>query len=71
METSTYGSELVALRIEIEELNEVRFKPHTMGIDLYNQSHVLCDNKYVVWNMQLPSSSFKKKHNSVAYHKCR
>ena len=39
-------------------------------IDFYKKSHVLCDNKSVVWNIQIPSSSLKKKHNYVAYHKC-
>ena len=29
------------------------------------------DNKSVVANMQLPSSTLKKKHNSCAFHKCR
>ena len=71
VETSTYGSELVALWISTEELTKVRYKLHMMGIELYNVSHVLCDNKSVVWNMQLSSSSLKKKHNYVAYHKCR
>ena len=42
-----------------------------MDIDFYNQSHVLCDNKFVVSNMQLLSIFLNKKHTSVAYHKCR
>ena len=71
VETSMYGSELVALRLAIETLIEVRYKLRMMGIAFYRQSYVLCDNKSVVLNMQLPSSSLKKKHNSVAYHKCR
>ena len=71
METSTYGSEMVALRIALEALTKVRHKLSMMGIDFYNQSHVLCEKKIEVWNMKLPSSSLKKNLDSVAYQKCR
>ena len=71
VDTSTCGSELVALCISIEALTEVRNKLCMVGIALYKESYVLCDNKYMVCNMKLLSSSFKKKHNYVAYHKCR
>ena len=42
-----------------------------MGIDFYKQSNLLCDNKFVVWNMQILSSSLKRKQDFVAYHRCR
>ena len=71
METSTCGSELVALCIAIGALTEVRYKLRTMVIDFYKNLHVFCDKKYVVCNMQPPPISSKKKHNYVAYHKCR
>ena len=51
VETSTYRSDLVALRIAIKALTEVGYKLCMMGIDFYKKSYVLCDNKYVVWNM--------------------
>ena len=62
---------MVALRIAIEALTEVRYKLCMMVIGFYNHSHVLCDKKSVVWNMQLPSNSLKKNHNYVVYHNCR
>ncbi len=34
-------------------------------------STLLGDNNSVIVNTQLPSSSIKKKHNSVAFHKAR
>ena len=34
-------------------------------------SVVLCDNQGVVLNTSLPSSSLKKKHNAIAYHRVR
>ena len=42
-----------------------------MGIAFEQSSTILCDNQACVINMQLPSSSLKKKNNAVAYHKCR
>ena len=71
IETSSYGSELVALRIALEGLLEIRYKLRMMGINFNETSPVLCDNMGVVTNMQFPTSSLKKKHNAVAYHKIR
>jgi len=34
-------------------------------------SNILCDNLAVIFNTQFPSSNLKKKHNAVAYHRCR
>ena len=71
METSTYGSELVAMRIAVELLLEVRYKLRMMGLNFAPCSTILGDNQSVITNMQLPSSNLKKKHNSVAFHKAR
>ena len=71
VETSTYGAELVALRIAIDIVVEFRYKLRMMGIPLKGPSQVLCDNKGVVLNTTLPSSTLKKKHNAIAYHRVR
>ena len=71
MEMSTYGSELVAMRLATEHLLEIRYKLQMMGTALEPCSAILCDNQAVILNMQLPSSTLKKKHNSVAFHKSR
>jgi len=71
VETSTYGAELVALRIAIDNVVEFRYKLRMMGIPLKGPSHVLCDNRSVVLNTTLPSSTLKKKHNAIAYHRVR
>ena len=71
VESSTYGAELVALRIAVEGIIEFRYKLRMMGIAIQGPSQVLCDNKSVVLNMTLPSSTLKKKHNAIAYHKVR
>ena len=71
VETSTYGAELVALRIATEIIIEFRYKLRMMGIPLSGPSVALCDNQGVVLNTSLPSSSLKKKHNAIAYHRVR
>ena len=71
VETSTYGAEIVALRIGVEIALEIRYKLRMMGIKFNPVTNVLCDNLSVVINAQFPTSSLKKKHNAVAYHKIR
>jgi hypothetical protein len=71
VETSTYGSELVAARIAIEMIIEYRYKLRMMGFKVTQPSVLLVDNLAVVTNSTLPSSSLKKKHNAIAYHKIR
>jgi len=71
VESSTYGSELVAMRVAVEAVLELRYKLRMMGIQIEDTTNVLSDNQAVVINTQFPSSNLKKKHNAVAYHKCR
>ena len=71
VETSTYGSELVAARIAIEMIIEYRYKLRMMGFCVDQPAVLFVDNEAVVKNTTLPSSSLKKKHNAIAYHKVR
>ena len=71
IETSTYGAELVAMRIAVEFIMEFRYKLRMMGMPLHGPSLLFCDNKGVVLNTTLPSSTLKKKHNAIAYHRVR
>ena len=69
--SSSYGSELVALRIAVEAALDIRYKLRMMGLRVENASTMLCDNQATVFNTQFPSTNLKKKHNAVAYHQCR
>ena len=71
VESSTYGAELVAARIAIECILEFRFKLRMMGFTIDGPAVLLVDNEAVVKNTLLPSSTLKKKHNAIAYHKVR
>ena len=62
---------MVAAHIVVEALLEIRYKLRMMGVPIEETSNFLCDNEAVVFNTQFPSSNLKKKHNAVAYHKCR
>ena len=71
VETSTFGSEIVALRIAIEMIEGLRYKLRMMGVPIDGPCDVFCDNEGVVKNVSRPESPIKKKHNSIAYHKAR
>ena len=66
VETSTYGAEIVALRVGVEMALEIRYKLRMMGIKFEPVTNILCDNMSVVINAQFPTSNIKKKHNAVA-----
>jgi len=72
VETSTHVSELVAFCLAVEQLLDIRNKLRRMGIKVEKTSQILGANKAVIMNIQqLPSSTMKKKHNSVAFHKSK
>ena len=50
---------------------EFRYKLRMMGFTINGPSVLFVDNEAVVKNTTLPSSTLKKKHNAVAYHKVR
>jgi len=41
------------------------------GIPIDGPTNVYCDNASVVTNAQIPESTLKRKHNSIAYHRVR
>jgi hypothetical protein len=71
VETSTYGSELVASRVATELILEVRYMLRSLGVALYGPALMLGDNMSVVLNTTVPSSVLKKKHIAIAYHRVR
>ena len=71
IECATYGSELATARIAIEGVLAMRYKARMLGVQVTKPATILVDNMSVVNNLQLPSSSLKKKHHACAYHKCR
>jgi hypothetical protein len=71
VESSTYGSELVAARIATELILELRYMLRMIGVPLDGPAMMLGDNMSVVLNTTLPSSVLKKKHCAIGYHRVR
>mmetsp|Transcript_12139 Transcript_12139/g.17505 ORF Transcript_12139/g.17505 Transcript_12139/m.17505 type:complete len:474 (-) Transcript_12139:35-1456(-) len=71
IESSTFGSEFVALKIATEQNEALRYKLRMLGIPIAGASNVFCDNKSVVQNVTDPASTLSKKHNAICYHKVR
>ena len=57
--------------IAVELLESLRYKLRMFGIPLEGPANVFGDNTSVVTNATIPSSTLKKKHNSIAYHRVR
>ncbi len=71
VELSTFGSKFIAMHILVELLESLHYKLRMMGIPIDGPANVFCDNKSVVSNATIPTSTLKKKHNSIAYHRVR
>ena len=71
VESATYGSELVAARIATELTMAMRYRLRMLGVPIKGATIGFGDNMSVITNCSLPSSSLKKKHNAIAYHKVR
>ena len=71
VETSTFGSEYIAMRMAIETIEGLRYKLRMFGVKIEGSANVFCDNESVIKNSTMPESRIKKKHNSIAYHKTR
>ena len=73
VESSTFSSEFIALKVAVETTQFLRFKLRSFGIPILNNdpAYVFCDNQSVVNNSTLVESKMLKKHSSVAFHLVR
>jgi hypothetical protein len=71
VETSTYGSEMVASRISTEFILEIRYMLWSLGVALDGPALMLGDNLSVVLNTTVTSIVLKKKQNAISYHRVR
>jgi hypothetical protein len=70
-ESSTFGSEFVALRITTEKVEALRTKLRQFGVPLYGHCDTFVNNKSVVTQSTKLESTLTNKHNSIVYHKVR
>ena len=71
VESSTFGSEYVALRLVTDAIEGLRYKLRMLGVPIDGKTNVFCDNESVVKNSTAPESTLKKKHNAICYHRVR
>ena len=64
VETSTFGSEFVALPIAVELIEALRYKLRMFGIPIEGATNVFCDNEAVTKNAIYL-------HSPIAYHRTR
>jgi hypothetical protein len=71
VESSTFGSEFIAMKTAVEQVEALRYKLWMMGIGINGPTNMFCDNKAAFKNSAFQESNIKKKHNSIAYHQTR
>ena len=71
VETSSFGSEFVTLRIGTEMIQSLRYKLRMFGVPIVGPTDVFCDNESITKNASVPESVLNKKHNSICYHRVR
>ena len=71
VETSSFGSELAAMKTAVELVEGLRYKLRMMGVPLDGPTHIKADNMSVIYNCSNPASQLKKKSNAIAYHYVR
>ena len=67
-ETSTFGSEFVAMKQATEYVRGLHYKLRMLGIQCQEPTFMYGDNQSVLANTTAPDSTLKKKSNSIAYH---
>ena len=55
----------------VELVMALRYKLRMFGVPVDGPTGMFCDNEAVYKNSSTPESVLRKKHHSVAYHKCR
>ena len=71
VEASTFGSEFQAMKNAVELIESLRYKLRMFGVPIDGPTNIFCDNEAVYKKTSLPESTLKKKHHSIAYHRCR
>lgn len=68
VETSSFGSEFIAMKQCCEYIRGLRYKLRMMGIPVVGPAYISGDNQSVLANTTIPDSVLKKKSQSIAYH---
>ena len=69
VEASSFVSEFLALRIDIEIIEALRYKLRCFVIRVEVHAGLFCDNMSVVNNYSKPNSELKNRHNAIFCHR--
>ena len=67
VESSSFGSEFIAMKQCCEYVRGLRYKLRMMGIPCNRPTYIMGDNQSVLANASVPDSTLKKKNQSIAY----
>jgi hypothetical protein len=68
VETATYGSEFMVARQAAQQIIDLRYTLHMMGIPLNGPSWMFDNNASVIASSTIPHSTLNKRHNALSYH---
>ena len=71
VESSTFGSEFVAMRTAMERCKALRYKLRMFGIPIDGPTNILGDNESVVNGASKVEARLNKKHNAICFHAVR
>ena len=71
VETSTFGSEVTAMKNFVDLIAALRYKLRMFVIPIERSTDIFCDNEAVYKNAYTPESKLRKKRHSTSYHMSR
>jgi hypothetical protein len=71
VETATYGSELVAARLCVEQIIDLRNKLRFLGVPVREKSYMFSDNKSVADSSMQLNAKLHKRHTMLSFHRVR
>ena len=71
VEMATYGSEFMAACQAMEQINDIYYTLHMLGVPLDGPTWLLGNNQAVINSTTIPHSSLSKFWNALSYHHCR
>ena len=57
------------MKNSIELIEALRYNLRMFGVPVDGATNLFCDNESVTWNCSDPTSTLKKKHHLIAYHR--
>lgn len=71
VETSSFGSECIAMKQSCEHIQGLTYKLRMMVITYEGSAYACSDNQSALANTTIPESTLKNKSSSLAYHLTR